>query len=110
MNAKNSQFLNNLEKHISRLMKEAEVPGLSIAIVRNGEVFWHKGFGVKNAEAKQPVADDTVFEAASLSKTVFAYAVLKMVESGKIDLDVPLSKYHPVAYIETPNKIYESRV
>ena len=105
MNSKNGQPVNNLEKLIPRLMKDADVPGLSLAIIRNGEVFWHRGFGVKNAETKEPITDNTVFEAASLSKTVFAYAVLKMVEKGTIDLDAPLNKYFPAAYIENDERL-----
>jgi len=105
MNAENGQSANNLEKLIPRLMKDADVPGLSLAIIRNGEVSRHRGFGVKNVETKEPVTDDTVFEAASLSKPVFAYAVLKMVEKGTIDLDTPLNKYFPAAYIENDERL-----
>lgn len=105
LNEKNGQSVKKLEKFILRLMKEGEVAGLSVAIVRNGEVFWHRGFGVKNAETNEPVSDATVFEAASLSKTVFAYAVLKMVENGKLDLDVPLNKYLPAPYIENDERL-----
>jgi CubicO group peptidase (beta-lactamase class C family) len=46
-----------------------------------------------------------VFEAASLSKTVFAYAVMKMVESGTLDLDTPLNKYLPAPYIENDDRL-----
>src|SRR5215208_6511171 len=70
-NPKGAHFVKNLEKLILRLMKDADVPGLSVAIVSNGEVVWHGGFGVKNAETKEPISENTVFEAASLSKTVF---------------------------------------
>jgi CubicO group peptidase (beta-lactamase class C family) len=105
MNSINEQSVNNLEKLIPRLMKDAYVPGLSIAIIRNGKVLWHHGFGVKNTETKEPINDNTVFEAASLSKTVFAYAVLKLVENGKLDLDTPLNKYLPATYIENDNRL-----
>ena len=71
------------------------MPGLAIALLRGGNVVWHRGFGVKNTNTKEPVDDTTVFEAASLSKPVFAYAVLKLVDSGKFDLDKPLKQYLP---------------
>lgn len=83
----------SLEKLISRLMTVGEVPGLSIALIKKGEVSWHKNFGVKNAETGAPLDDNTIFEAASLSKPVFAYAVMKLVDAGRLDLDTPLSKY-----------------
>jgi len=96
--AKKEQTVAKLESLIPRLLDEGIVPGLSIALVQNGELVWHRGFGVKNSQTKEPVTDNTVFEAASLSKPVFAYAVLKLVDAGKIDLDTPLTKYLPGNY------------
>src|SRR5262245_3143017 len=93
-----AQIIARLEKIIPLLMKEGTVPGLSIALVRNGELVWHRGFGVKSVRTNELVNDDTVFEAASLSKPVFAYAVLKLVDAGKFDLDKPLNQYLPGDY------------
>src|SRR5215475_4594580 len=87
-----------LESDVPVLMKAADVPGLSIALVRNGNVAWVRAFGVKDSKSKAPVTDETVFEAASLSKPVFAYAVLKLVDAGQIDLDKPLNQYLPGDY------------
>lgn len=101
--AKLQQVIVRLERTIPQLMKDGDVPGLSIALVRNGEVVWHHGFGVKNAKTNEPVTDDTVFEAASLSKPVFAYAVMKLVENGKLDLDKPLNQYLPGDYDVGPD-------
>jgi CubicO group peptidase (beta-lactamase class C family) len=89
-----------LEADIPKLMKEGDVPGLSIALVRGGNICWQHNFGVKNEKTAQPVDDNTIFEAASLSKPIFAYAVLKLVEQGKLGLDVPLTIYLPKPYIE----------
>lgn len=91
-NAENEELIARLEKAIPRLMRDTDVPGLSLALIRNGEFFRQRGFGVKNVETKEPIDDGTVFEAASLSKPVFAYAVSKMAKSGKLDLDAPLTK------------------
>jgi CubicO group peptidase (beta-lactamase class C family) len=74
-------------------MGKAEIPGLQVAIARNGKVVWHKGFGVKNASTSSPATNETIFEAASLTKPFFAYVVMKMVEEGLIDLDKPLHTY-----------------
>ena len=76
-------------------MSEGEVPGLSIVLIRDGRIYWQGGFGVKNAEKKSPLDGAAVFETASLTKPVLAYAVLKLVDSGKLDLDTPLTKYVP---------------
>ena len=73
---------------IRDLMDAAHVPGLAIATVEAGEVAWTGSFG--RADGDAAVDDQTVFEAASLSKPVFAYAVLRLAERGEIDLDAPL--------------------
>jgi CubicO group peptidase (beta-lactamase class C family) len=82
-----------LEKDIPRLLKESDVPGMSIALIRDGRLVWSGAFGLANADTKKPVTRKTVFEAASLSKPVFAYAVLKLVDEGKLNLDTPLNRY-----------------
>ena len=87
-----------LEKNLPALMKEADIPGLSIALIRDGKLVWNRGFGFKNSQTKEPVTEETVFEAASLTKPVVAYVVLKLVDAGKLDLDAPLSKYLPGNY------------
>ena len=92
-----------LEKDIPELMHQADVPGLAIAVLRHGKSFWQRDFGVKNTTTNEPVTDYTIFEAASLSKPVFAYAVLKLVDQGKLSLDAPLSTYLPKPYIDNNN-------
>src|SRR5688572_7689972 len=82
-----------LEAEIPSLLAAAHVPGLSIAIVRDARVAWSRGFGLKNSGSKAPVDPDTLFEAGSVSKTVFAYAVLKLCEKGLLELDTPLARY-----------------
>jgi CubicO group peptidase (beta-lactamase class C family) len=75
------------------LMERAHVPGLAIASVRDGVMAWHGEFGVKDCDTAEPLTADTRFQAASLSKPVFAYAVLRLVEKGHLDLDRPLASY-----------------
>jgi CubicO group peptidase (beta-lactamase class C family) len=94
-----------LESDIPDLMKQADVPGLSIAVIERGRPSWSHNFGVKNATTKEPVTDRTIFEAASLSKPVFTYAVLKLVDQGKLGLDVPLTTYLPKPYIEGDDRL-----
>jgi CubicO group peptidase (beta-lactamase class C family) len=78
---------------IPALMDSAGVPGLAIAVVADGGVAWSAGFGTRSADSGGEVDEHTVFEAASLSKPVFAYAVLQLVDSGLIDLDTPFAEY-----------------
>jgi CubicO group peptidase (beta-lactamase class C family) len=90
-----------IKKTVAGLMEKEEIPGLSMTIIKDGKLWWSEGFGVKSKESGEPVTADTVFEAASLSKPVFAYAVLKLVDEGKLDLDRPLVKYvSETSYIE----------
>lgn len=101
--SKLERIASQLEHDVPQWMKEADLPGLSIALVRDGGVVWQHGFGVKDTKTKEPVTDDTVFEAASLSKPVFAYAVMKLVDAGKFDLDKPLNQYLPGDYDVGPD-------
>ena len=94
-----------LQKRLPELMNGANVPGVSLALIRDGKTFWSQGFGVRDAKSGQPVTEDTIFEAASLSKPVFAYAVLKLVDQGKLDLDRPLSQYLETPYIEGDERL-----
>jgi CubicO group peptidase (beta-lactamase class C family) len=87
---------------VDRLMKAGDVPGLSAAVIRDGAIVWRGSFGVRDAGAPSPVDDDTVFEAASLSKPVFAYSVAKLVDAGKLDLDARLVRYIPGDYAGDP--------
>ncbi len=74
-------------------LREALVPGISIAIIEDGRIAWTGAFGTRNADTGDPVTGATVFEAASLSKPVFAYAVMKLVDRGIVALDTPLAEY-----------------
>ena len=53
---KQTQLITQLETRLPPLMKEADVPGLSIALIRDGKLVWHRGFGVKNARTNEPVS------------------------------------------------------
>jgi CubicO group peptidase (beta-lactamase class C family) len=87
------------------MMEEAHVPGLSIAIVRDARILWRRGFGVKRAGSNQRVDNDTVFEVGSVSKTVFAYAVMKLHERGILDLDTPLTRYTPQRILDNDPRL-----
>lgn len=83
----------DLEKYLPDLMNRGLIPGLSLALIRDGKVVYDHGFGVKSVDSKKAVTDNTIFEAASLSKPVFACAVMQLVQEGVLDLDKPLISY-----------------
>lgn len=80
---------------IDRLITGARVPGLSMAVVGDGWTTRCITAGVRNARARIAVDRQTVFAAASLSKPLFAYAVLKLVDAGQLTLDTALSQHVP---------------
>jgi len=86
------------------LLKSHRVPGASIAVVRRGDVVVAKGWGVTR-EGGDPIDADTVFEAASLSKPLFAYAVMKLVRDGRLDLDKPLADYLGRRYVTDDHRV-----
>jgi len=93
-------LIRNLEQQTPNVLDENFVPGLAIVLIRNGKAGWHRAFGVRDSESKKPVDDGTIFEAASMGKPVFAYAVMKLCERGVLNLDTPLTRYTPERYLE----------
>ena len=94
-----------LERHLPDWMSAAAVPGLGIAVVERGRIAWSRGFGLKDASLKTRVDQTTMFEAASMSKPVFAYVVMKLVESGVLGLDVPLTKYASSRFLDGDSRL-----
>lgn len=76
-------------------MKERNIPGAAIAVVKNGKPIKVKGYGLASLEFSVPVTDDTVFEIGSVSKQMTAAGIMLLVEDGKISLDEKISKYLP---------------
>jgi len=85
-----------LDTLLPALLDSAGVPGLALALVSHGRIVWARGFGSRRQGETGPIDTATVFEAASLGKPVFAYAVMKLVDEGRFDLDRPLFSYQPL--------------
>lgn len=78
---------------IQEMMKLFHVPGVSIAVVRDFKVQWTKTYGAADVVTDAPVTQETRFQAASISKPVTAFAVLRAVDSGKLSLDEDVNNY-----------------
>lgn len=90
-----------MDHFLETQMDSIKLPALSIAFINDGKVVYHRALGVVSKDAPAKVDDQSLFEAASLSKPVFAFLALKMVEKGKLDLDKPLYQY--LAFPEIAN-------
>jgi CubicO group peptidase (beta-lactamase class C family) len=85
-------------------MESLGLPGLSIAIINDGRVVYHRALGVTNVDTREKVTADTLFDAGSMSKTPFAFLVMKLAEDGTLSLDQPLYTYLP-----NPDLAYDDR-
>ena len=74
-------------------MKHYKVPGLSIAVIHDYKIEWARGYGVMDVTTKDPVTVETLFQAASISKSLNAVGVLKLVQDKKLDLYVDINNY-----------------
>jgi D-alanyl-D-alanine carboxypeptidase len=83
---------------VKRAMEGAGIPGVSVAVVRDGKVVKAQGYGLASVEHDVPAKPETVYLLASVTKSFTATAVMLLVEEGKIALDAPISRYLP----ETP--------
>ena len=78
-----------IDAEVTRIMANTHANGMAVAVVDHGKVGYVRAFGIRNAK-RDPLTPDTVMYGASITKTVFAYAVLRLVDEGKLDLDKPL--------------------
>jgi CubicO group peptidase (beta-lactamase class C family) len=101
-----------IDSLLKKQMDSVNMPGLSVAFINDGKVVLHRELGYADLKAKTPVDELTLFEAASMSKTVFAYFVMQQVEKGILTLDEPLYKILPfedLAYDER-HKLFTARM
>jgi CubicO group peptidase (beta-lactamase class C family) len=85
----------SLENYIVRGMKDWDIPGLSIVIVKDGKTVVMKGFGVRDIESKEPVDENTLFMIASNTKLFTATALSLLEYRNKLSLNDKITKYIP---------------
>ncbi|RYX91515.1 class A beta-lactamase-related serine hydrolase, partial [bacterium] len=74
------------EAEISQIMKDRDVVGLAVAVVKKGEIIYTKSFGVKDIQTNTPLVDTDIFRIASISKSFSATSIMQLVEAGKLSL------------------------
>ena len=87
---------NSLYKEIERLglelTKKENVPGLAVAVIRNGKIAWIQCIGYADAATKKPVTKQTIFNVGSVSKVVSAWGFMQLTEKGLVNLDAPVNQ------------------
>lgn len=89
-----------IDSFIETYRRYYDIPGVSLAIIKDGKLIYNHTYGVRNTFTGEKVDENTLFEAASITKPVFAFAVQRLAERGVIDLDKPLYQYLPYKDIE----------
>ena len=84
-----------VDEFIKAYQQYFNIPGVSLALIKDGKMVYHQTYGVRNTMTSEKVDDNTLFEAASITKPVFSFAVQRLAERGVIDLDKPLYLYLP---------------
>jgi CubicO group peptidase (beta-lactamase class C family) len=88
-------------------MAARQVPGVSIAAIRDARIAWTGHFGVRDKTTGAPVDEATVFSGQSMSKPVFAYRVMKLCEQGVLDLDAPLTRYTRDIFVRNDVRLHD---
>jgi CubicO group peptidase (beta-lactamase class C family) len=85
----------NLDAFITKALKEYQVPGAAVAVVQNGKTVLLKGYGVRDVTKSGAVDENTIFQLASVTKTLTGAAAATVVDEGKLDWDTPIFNYLP---------------
>ncbi|MCD5417518.1 beta-lactamase family protein, partial [Candidatus Bipolaricaulota bacterium] len=96
------QQLNGFNDFVTETMNEWKVPGLSIAIVKDGEVIFSEGFGLRDREKGLPVTPKTIFAIGSSTKAFTTMSMGILVDEGKLEWDRPLRNYLPTFKLYDP--------
>jgi len=86
-------FTAYLDERVPQLLEHYAVPGTSIALVQDGELVWSGAYGYADLEQGLEMRVDAVYRVESISKSVSAWGIMKLVEQGRIDLDAPVQQY-----------------
>lgn len=81
------------DEYIRSMMSKKHIPGLSVAVLKEGKILKMQSYGLANIETRSPATSQTVYKIASLSKQFIAAGVMLLKQDGKIDLDSPINRY-----------------
>lgn len=84
-----------LDQFMTAHLHHFTIPGASVVIIQDGEIAYRQDYGVSNWLTQQPLRPDDLYDAGSITKPIFAFAVHRLVEQGVLELDRPLHEYLP---------------
>lgn len=90
-----SAFGDPVDDFVKSEMEKRKIPGLSLAVMKDGKIVKAQGYGFANLEHQVPAKPETIYQSGSLGKQFTATAVMMLVEEGKVNLDDPITKYFP---------------
>ncbi len=97
-----------LETQVADAMIQMKIPGLAMALIKEGQIVYERGFGtkdfLKNYPSKQPVKPETIFEIGSISKSFTALAILQLQAAGKLKVEDPVQKHLPWFKLGNPDQ------
>lgn len=90
-----TNFIAPLERYLIELVRKHDIPGLAIAVARNGSTVWEAGIGHRDREAGLPASPETVFGIASVTKSFTAMSIMMLQEEGRLSVQDPVIKWLP---------------
>ncbi len=86
-------YENKIDEYLRTQMKAQQIPGVALAVVKDGKIMLARGYGLANVEHQVPVKPETIFQSGSTGKQFTATAVMMLVEEGKLSLEDKITKY-----------------
>ena len=90
-----TERLMRLDNVMKNFVTDNKIPGFTAILIRNGQIVYHKAYGLADVDTRRPMKQDDIFRIASMTKAITATAVMMLYEEGKFGLDDPISKYIP---------------
>ncbi|WP_053070409.1 serine hydrolase domain-containing protein [Alkalihalobacillus pseudalcaliphilus] len=102
-----NKLIKDVETKTEKLLSKSNIPGAAISVLEDGQVTWIGTFGYADLDVKRKVDQNTVFQVASISKSVTALGVMKLVEDGLINLNDPIENY--ITRWQLPESEYDQK-
>jgi YD repeat-containing protein len=99
--------IEDLERELEALRYRLRIPGMSAAIANRDTIVWARGFGMADVEQARPATPDSIYHLASLTKPYASTVLLQLVESGRLDLEAPVSQFGVTIERNAPVKIWD---